>query len=84
MVLGAFKVAPLIVLALAAVLLTMFTRCIDPNEAYGAVEWKVIFMIFGMLGMGMALENTGVVSTLSSWVRVVVRKCWINITIKFC
>ncbi len=72
MVLGAFKVAPLIVLALAAVLLTMFTRCIDPNEAYGAVEWKVIFMIFGMLGMGMALENTGVVATLSSWVREVV------------
>jgi len=72
MVLGAFKVAPLIVLALAAVLLTMFTRCIDPNEAYGAVEWKVIFMIFGMLGMGMALESTGVVATLSSWVKDVV------------
>jgi di/tricarboxylate transporter len=69
MILGAFKVAPLIVLALAAVLLTMFTRCIEPNEAYGAVQWKVIFMIFGMLGMGMALESTGVVASLSNWVK---------------
>ena len=69
MVLGAFKVAPLIVLALAAVLLTMFTRCIEPNEAYEAVEWKVIFMIFGMLGMGLALESTGLVHSLSNWVK---------------
>ena len=69
MVLGALKVAPLIVLALAAVLFTMFTRCIEPNEAYQAVEWKVIFMIFGMLGMGMALESTGVVAALSNWVK---------------
>ncbi|MCP4848061.1 MAG: SLC13 family permease [Verrucomicrobiaceae bacterium] len=67
--LGALKVAPLIVLALAAALLTMFTRCIEPAEAYQSVEWKVIFMIFGMLGMGLALESTGVVSSLSNWVK---------------
>jgi len=46
------------ILALAAVLLTLTTRCIDPAEAYEAVEWRVIFMIFGMLGLGMALKET--------------------------
>ena len=48
------------ILALAAVLITLITRCIDPDEAYQAVEWRVIFMIFGMLGLGMALNETGV------------------------
>lgn len=68
MILGAFKVAPLIVLALAAALITMFTRCVEPSEAYEAVEWKVIFMIFGMLGMGMALEKTEIAADLAGWV----------------
>ena len=48
------------VLALTAVLITLITKCIDPEEAYDAVEWKVIFMIFGMLGLGKGLQETGV------------------------
>ena len=67
MILGSFKVAPLIVLALAAALLTLFTRCVEPSEAYEAVEWKVIFMIFGMLGMGLALEKTQVAEGVAEW-----------------
>ncbi len=66
MVLGAFG-QPLIVLALAAALLTLFTRCIEPAEAYGAVEWKVIFMIFGMLGMGLALQKTELAADVAGW-----------------
>ncbi|MCB1233098.1 MAG: SLC13 family permease, partial [Verrucomicrobiae bacterium] len=53
------------VLAIGAVLLTLMTRCIDAAEAYDAVEWKVIFMIFGMLGLGMALEETGLAGLLA-------------------
>lgn len=60
MVLGAFKVLPLLVLALLAAVLVVATRCIDVNEAYEAIEWKVIFMIVGMLALGMALEKSGV------------------------
>jgi di/tricarboxylate transporter len=29
------------------------------KEAYEAVDWKVIFLIFGMLGVGFAVEETG-------------------------
>ncbi len=66
LLLGAFTDLPLLGLALGAALLTLLTRCIDPAEAYGSVEWKVIFMIFGMLGMGEALASTGVASTVSA------------------
>ncbi len=67
MILGAVGV-PLVVVAMGAVLVTMFTRCVEPNEAYRAVEWKVIFMIFGMLGIGMAMDETKAASDLARWV----------------
>ena len=65
MVLAAFKVAPLIVLALGAALLTLFSRCLEPSEAYEAIDWKVIFMIFGMLGLGTALHKVQVIQILA-------------------
>jgi len=55
------------VLALTAALITLITRCIDPEEAYEAVEWRVIFMIFGMLGLGIGLQETGLVSLLAEF-----------------
>ena len=65
MVLAAFKVAPLIVLALGAALLTLFSKCLEPSEAYDAIDWKVIFMIFGMLGLGTALQKVEVIQMLA-------------------
>lgn len=62
---GAVLPAYIPIFALTAALLTLVTRCIDPEEAYEAVEWKVIFMIFGMLGLGMGLENTGLARLLA-------------------
>jgi di/tricarboxylate transporter len=40
-------------------LLLVLTRSIRPEEAYQAIEWKVIFMLAGVLSMGTALEKTG-------------------------
>ncbi|HIG84787.1 MAG TPA: SLC13 family permease [Verrucomicrobia bacterium] len=65
MVLASFKVAPLIVLALGAALFTLFTRCIEPSEAYESIDWKVVFMIFGMLGLGSALQEVKVVESVA-------------------
>jgi len=30
-----------------------------PKEAYDAIEWPVLFVIFGMLAMGLAMDRTG-------------------------
>ncbi len=65
MVLASFKAAPLIVLALGAALFTLFTRCIEPSEAYESIDWKVVFMIFGMLGLGSALQEVKVVESVA-------------------
>ncbi|MDG2124062.1 MAG: SLC13 family permease [Verrucomicrobiales bacterium] len=65
MILGALNAFPLLALALMGVLLVTMTRTIDLNEAYEAIEWRVIFMIFGMLGLGRALEASGLAQEMS-------------------
>ena len=37
----------------------------ETKDAYRSVEWKVVFMIFGMLGLGLGLQETQVVSLLA-------------------
>ncbi|CAN5487233.1 SLC13 family permease [soil metagenome] len=66
MVLGALEILPLLVIALAAVLFVLATRAIEVNEAYESVEWKVIFLIFGMLALGRALQVTGLAETVAT------------------
>ena len=46
-------------LALLAAVLMLATRCLEPREAYGSVQWTIIFMIFGMLALGKAMESSG-------------------------
>lgn len=68
MVGGALFPSMIPILALFSVLVTLVSRCIDAEEAYQSVEWQVIFMIFGMLGLGMALEETGVAKVAAGFV----------------
>jgi di/tricarboxylate transporter len=56
--LAAFNVMPIAVLALIGTMIVLLTRCLDVDDAYKSVEWKVIFLIFGMLALGVALEKT--------------------------
>ncbi len=49
---------PVVLTALICALGVMVSGCLDPHEAYKAIEWKVVFMIFGMLGVGMAMEHS--------------------------
>ena len=57
---------PIVQLALASALLVLITRCVEPHEAYRAIEWKVVFMIFGMLGLGMAIERSGLAQLIAN------------------
>ena len=41
-------------------LLLVLSGCLTLDEAYAAVEWKSVFLVGGMLSMGLALTKTGV------------------------
>jgi di/tricarboxylate transporter len=57
--LAALNVMPIAASAVMGAVLVVAARCLDMEEAYESVEWKVLFLIFGMLALGLALEKTG-------------------------
>lgn len=50
---------PLPLAMLLGALLVFLARCITPEEAYAAVDWKVIILIASLLGLGAAMERSG-------------------------
>jgi di/tricarboxylate transporter len=53
-------IAPIVLTAIVGVLALLLTRVITPEEAYAAVEWKVIFLLAGVLSMGAACKRPAV------------------------
>jgi len=45
--------------ALIGAVLVVLTGCLAIRDAYKAIEWEVLFLIYGMLGVGLAMEKTG-------------------------
>jgi di/tricarboxylate transporter len=45
--------------------LMILTRCLTMEEAYRSIEWKAIFLIAGMMPLGIALQNTGTANVLA-------------------
>jgi di/tricarboxylate transporter len=54
-----FDLLPLPVAAISGAFLMLLTRCIDPEEAYRRIEWKVLILIGSLLSLGAAMEATG-------------------------
>ena len=52
--------------AMGAALLVCLGGCLTNDEVYQAIEWRVITMILGMLGLGAAMDQTGAARTLAT------------------
>ncbi len=51
--------------AAAGALMMVLSGCISTEEAYGAIEWNVLFLLAGMLALGAAMEKTGASTMLA-------------------
>lgn len=60
--LAAFNVMDIGVAAIIGVGLILVTRCIDADEAWDSIDGNVLVLIFAMLAVGLALENSGSVA----------------------
>jgi di/tricarboxylate transporter len=51
--------APIAIAAVVGAVLMVLTGCLTMEEAYRSIEWKAVFLIAGMLPLGVAMEATG-------------------------
>ncbi len=65
---ASFGVLDIMTAALSGMVLMVFTRCVHIEEIYGELEWLVIFVLAGLIPLGLALENTGAAELLAGWV----------------
>jgi di/tricarboxylate transporter len=54
--------------AFLAALFVVGAGCLTPRAAYEAIEWRILLLIVGMLGIGSALESTGAASSFARMV----------------
>lgn len=52
------------VTVLLGAVLMVVTGCLTMDESYRAIEWKIVFLVAGMLPVSTAMVNTGLAQTL--------------------
>lgn len=62
---AALGLLPITISAIFGAIALVMAGCITLEEAYDAIDWKVIFLLGGILSLGVALEKSGAASYLS-------------------
>ena len=65
---ASLNITTILISAMVGALLMILTGILKPIEAYKAVEWKVIFMMAGVLSMGTALEKVGGANLIANYI----------------
>jgi di/tricarboxylate transporter len=65
---SALGLVSIVIAALAGVVVMILTGVLEPTEAYDAVSWNVIFLLAGMIPLGVALERSGGAALLAALV----------------
>lgn len=63
--LATFEVLSIMMASIIGVIVLVLSRCLSLEEAYEAVEWKVIFLLAGAISLGIAMEKSGVALIIS-------------------
>jgi di/tricarboxylate transporter len=66
--LAALGVVPIVIAALGGVVAMVVTGVLTPTDAYDAVNWSVVFLLAGVIPLGLAMQETGGVALLASGV----------------
>lgn len=63
--LAAFDWLPILISAWIGVIFMLFTGCLKPGELYTAVRWNIIFLLAGLIPLGIAMEKSGATQWLA-------------------
>jgi di/tricarboxylate transporter len=59
---------PIVITAVIGATLMVLAGCLTMEEAYHSIEWKAVFLIAGMLPLGIAVQQTGAARLLADGV----------------
>ncbi len=68
-------IAPIVVSSVVGAIVLVLLGCLKMSEVYEAIEWRIIFLLAGVLTLEAAMENSGaaplisstIISVVSSW-----------------
>lgn len=66
--LASLEFLPIVAAALAGCLAMVLTRCLTPDEAYDAIDWRIVVLLAGVIPMGLALQGSGAAGALAALV----------------
>jgi di/tricarboxylate transporter len=66
--LAVLNVVPILTAALIGAVGMIISGCLKPDEAYQSIDWQVIFLLGGILPLGLALTETGTAQWLAGTV----------------
>lgn len=67
-------IAPIVVSAIMGAILLVLVGCLTMDEAYQAIEWRIIFLLAGVLTLEAAMANSGAAPLISATIISVVRE----------
>ena len=65
---AALNLAPIVATAAGGAILLIITGCVTSRQAYQAINWKVLFLLAGVIPLGTAMSKTGAAQMLSDFV----------------
>lgn len=64
--LAAFSILPILTSALIGSVLMLLTGCVSLQKAYQFIDWKIIFLLAGLIPLGIAIQKSGAGDLLAS------------------
>ncbi len=61
-----FRLVPISVASLVGAAALLLSGCIKARDAYQSIEWNILFLIYGMLALGMVMQDTGASKLIAS------------------
>ena len=65
-----FNVMEVMLAAIAGAAAMVVTQCLTIEEAYKSIDWKIIFLLIGVIPLGIALETSGITMWLADKVLI--------------
>ncbi len=63
---ASFNLLPIELAVLLGAVVLFLTKTLRPKDAYASIDWSILLLIFGMLGIGVAMESSGAVGVIAN------------------